>query len=529
MYYKLDEIKTSIDDWQQLLMDAVCKKLRVRSQDIEELMPIRRSLDARKKPELYYVHSVALSFKEERLARELVHKKKIAPYEFPVYHPATPGEKPWDKPVVIAGAGPAGLFAAYTLAEQGYRPLVLERGADMSARVKAVERFWKEGTLDPESNVSFGLGGAGTFSDGKLTSRSKDPRVHRVLELFINHGAGPEITQVRNPHLGTDVIRAVVVRMKEEIERMGGSVRFGAKLSGITSAEGVLKSVEVNGSEQIEAEALLLCTGHSARDTYEMLHESGVHLDSKDFAVGLRVEHPQKLIDKKQLGVDSMKLPVGAAEYKLTYKDRISGRGVYSFCMCPGGSVVNASSEAGRICVNGMSFSGRDSGQANSAVVVGVKTESLPGQGPLKGIAYQRSLEEKAFGLGGGAFAVPVQPVVQFVGGSGSVALESSVLPATQPADLRQLFDKETTAVLQRGLRYFDKLIPGFLAEGLLAGVETRTSSPVRVTRDPDMQSVDLSNLYPVGEGAGYAGGIVSAAVDGIRAAEKIIEIYRRK
>jgi hypothetical protein len=493
VFYKLDEIKTSIDDWQQLLMDAVCKKLGVQSQDIKEL------------------------------------KKKIALYEFPVYHPAEPGEKSWEKPVVVAGAGPAGLFAAYTLAEQGYCPLLLERGADMADRVKAVERFWQEGILDPESNVSFGLGGAGTFSDGKLTSRSKDPRVHRVLELFIRHGAGPEIAQVKNPHLGTDVIRAIVVRMKEEIERLGGSVRFGAKLTGINSAEGLIQSIEVNESEQIEVEALLLCTGHSARDTYEMLHANGVHLESKDFAVGLRVEHPQELIDKKQLGADSLELPVGAAEYKLSYKDRISGRGVYSFCMCPGGSVVNASSEPGRICVNGMSFSGRDSGKANAAVVANVRTESLPGEGPLKGIEYQRSLEEKTFELGGGDFAVPVQSIVQFVGGSGSIDFEPSVLPSTQTADLRQLFDKETTAVLQRGLRYFDKMIPGFLTEGLLTGVETRTSSPVRVTRDSDMQGVGLSNLFPVGEGAGYAGGIVSAAVDGIRAAEKIIEIYRRK
>lgn len=529
MFYKIDEIKTSIDDWQQLLMDAVCKKLRVRSEDIEELQPIKRSLDARKKPQLFFVHSIALSFKDDKLAMELVQRKKIMPYEFPVYHPSIPGNKRWDKPMVIIGAGPAGLFAAYTLAEQGYCPLVLERGADMAKRVKDVERFWQEGILNPESNVSFGLGGAGTFSDGKLTSRSKDPRVHRVLELFIRHGADTKIAQVKNPHLGTDVIRAIVVRMKEEIERLGGTVRFGAKLTGINSSNGMLESVEINGTEKIEAEAMLLCTGHSARDTYEMLHNKGVYLEPKDFAVGLRVEHPQRLIDIKQLGADSSTLSIGAAEYKLTYKDRMSGRGVYSFCMCPGGSVVNASSEPGNLCVNGMSASNRDSGQANSAVVVGVKTEDLPGDGPFKGVNYQRKLEKKAFDLGGGEFVAPTQSIAEFVGGKGSVDLKSSFLPTTKPADLRNIFDKETTAVLQRGLRHFDKQIPGFLAEGLLIGVETRTSSPIRVTRNQDMQNLNVVNLYPVGEGAGYAGGIVSAAVDGIRAAEKIIENYRRK
>ncbi|QRN84948.1 NAD(P)-binding protein [Clostridia bacterium] len=529
MLYRIDEIKTSIDDWEQLLMDAVCRKLRVRAEDIEELIPIKRSLDARKKPQLYYVHSVALSFKEEKLATELLGKKKIVSYELPLYHPSKPGRKPWDKPMIIVGAGPAGLFAAYTLAEQGYCPLVLERGADMAQRVKEVEQFWQEGILNPESNVAFGLGGAGTFSDGKLTSRSKDPRVHRVLELFIRHGACANIAQVKNPHLGTDMIRAIVVRMKEEIERLGGTVRFGAKLTGIQSTKGLLESVEINGREIIAAETVLLCTGHSARDTYEMLQRNGVFLEPKDFAVGLRIEHPQKLIDVKQLGIDSRELSIGAAEYKLTYKDRMSGRGVYSFCMCPGGSVVNASTEAGSLCVNGMSYSNRDSGQANSAVVVGVKTQDLPGDGPLKGISYQRSLEKKAFELGGGNFAAPIQAATGFVGGSGSRDLKSSILPSTKLADLRQVFDKETTAVLQRGLRHFDKQIPGFLDQGLLVGVESRTSSPIRVTRNQDMQSLELENLYPVGEGAGYAGGIVSAAVDGIRAAEKIIEIYRRK
>jgi len=511
-------------------MDAVCKKLRIEPSLVGSVRIIRQSLDARKKPQLFKVQTVAVIFCDRNTARRMRAKHKLSPYVFPAYKPAVPGSKPWENPFVVVGSGPAGLFAAYFLAMQGYRPVVFERGADMAERIQDVEAFWEKGILNEESNVLFGLGGAGTFSDGKCTSRSKDPRVHQVLQVFIELGASPDIAYQNKPHIGTDVIRAVISRMKQKIEDMGGKFFFHSPLVGLDVEDGWLKKIHVEGHEPFAVEGLLLCTGHSARDTYAMLALQGIELVEKNFAVGLRIEHPQSLIDQLQWGESSTTLGVGAADYKLTYQDPVYQRGVYSFCMCPGGSVVNASSESGYLCVNGMSYAKRDSGRANSALVITVDVDRLEGKGPLKGLTYQRQLEKKAYELGGGGFAAPIQSVRDFLDNKqGEASPSSSVRPEGQQANLQALFDPATNECFKRALLDFDAKMPGFAGEqAVLVGVETRTSSPVRIVRNESFASVSVRNLYPVGEGAGYAGGIVSAAVDGIKAAEKIMEQYRR-
>ncbi len=444
-------------------------------------------------------------------------------YQFPL-----PGTEKLEHVPVIVGSGPAGLFCAWYLARAGYHPLVLERGQEAQKRKETVDRFWKDGVLDPDSNVQFGEGGAGTFSDGKLNTLVKDPngRNHEVLKRFVEAGAPEEIVYQQKPHLGTDVLIGIVETMRHQIEEMGGSFRFETKVTDLCIENGHLTAVEVNNEEKIPADACVLALGHSARDTFDMLHRRGVYMEPKSFAVGLRMEHPQKMINYDLYGEEENEF-LGAASYKVTHTCE-NGRGVYSFCMCPGGYVVNASSEQGMLAVNGMSYQARDSKNANSALIVTVTPEDFPEEGPLGGISFQRELEKRAWEIGKGK--IPVQ-----LFGDYKLHQKSSAFGEIEPqmkgahvfADVRSILPKEIGDSIEEGVLAFGKKLKGFdRNDAILSGVESRTSSPVRIVRNREGYS-NIEGIYPCGEGAGYAGGITSAAMDGIKTAEFICEKFR--
>lgn len=525
-----------IDHTKEQLLRKAAALLHIPPQEITGLELVRQSLDARKKPELYYIYTVLVQavneekilcrLQEPRYRREAglhsIEKADSTPYVFP-----KPGEKRLENPPVIVGMGPAGLFCGYYLALQGYRPVLLERGRAVEQRVQDVERFWREGVLDPSSNVQFGEGGAGTFSDGKLNTLVKDKggRNREVLETFVRFGAKKSILYEARPHIGTDVLCGIVKNMREEILRLGGSVRFESQVTDLLTEDGVIKGVVINGSEVLSCSQAVLAVGHSARDTFSMLFDRKVPMEAKAFAVGFRVEHPQSLINLSQYGAEEVS-GLGAASYKLAAKTS-SGRGVYSFCMCPGGYVVNASSEEGRLAVNGMSYSGREGENANSAIIVSVTPEDFGSEHPLAGIAFQRQLEEKAFLLGGGR--IPIQRYGEFRSRIQKTQCREALelcrpccKGAWQEADLSTLLPDECSRAFVEGMEAFGSQIKGFNHPGaLLLGIESRTSSPVRIVRDETLQS-RIKGLYPCGEGAGYAGGITSAAMDGLRTAEAI-------
>lgn len=523
-------IQEMLDD-SQVLKQKAARILKVKESDIASVQILKHSIDARKKPQIFQVYS--LGIKLNKLSEQTIVKKcknaNVMISEQVEYHfPKTGTQELKQRPVII-GMGPAGLFCGYMLALHGYRPILLERGCDVETRTKDVEAYWNGGALKPESNVQFGEGGAGTFSDGKLNTLVKDKygRNKEVLKIFVKAGAPEEILFESKPHIGTDVLKKVVVTMREEIIRNGGEVRFESKVTAIETIQGMVTGVVINDKEEIATNQVVLAIGHSARDTFSYLDSVRLPMESKSFAVGMRVEHPQKLINEVMYGKEhGEELP--AAPYKLTAKTSV-GRGVYSFCMCPGGYVVNASSEEGRIAVNGMSYSDRGSQNANSAIIVQVTPEDFGADGPLAGVEFQRKLEESAFRAGNGK--VPVQYYEDYVADKESKENPAWNTPCIKGeytyTNLRGILPKECEQAFIEGMEHFGKVIPGFAAkDAILAGMESRTSSPVRIHRDENLQSPAIKGLYPCGEGAGYAGGITSAAMDGIYVAEKIAEIY---
>ena len=494
----------------------------------------KQSLDCRHKNDKIFVYTVDVTIRDEQKLAKKVNNNNIMltkekPYEFP-----SPGETPLLHSPVIVGSGPAGLFCGWYLAKAGYCPIILERGEEAEKRQKTVENFWKNGVLDPESNVQFGEGGAGTFSDGKLNTSVKDPsgRNREVLRIFTECGAPEEILYDQKPHLGTDQLIGIVTTMRKKIEAWGGEVRFGAKVTDFGIENGRLTSVTVNETEKIAAETAVLAIGHSARDTFFKLCENKISMEAKSFAVGVRIEHPQKMITEDQYGPEAPDF-LGAAPYKLTNQCE-NGRGVYSFCMCPGGYVVNASSEAERTCVNGMSYSDREGKNANSAMIVTVTPEDyrpyhVEGTPDvLDGVAFQRALEHAAWEAGKGK--VPVQLFGDFCENRVSTALGEvtpSICGEWTFANLREVLPTFIGDSLVEGIRASERKIHGFSRpDAVLSGVEARTSSPVRIVRNETLESSSLTGLYPCGEGAGYAGGITSAAMDGLKTAEEIAKKY---
>ncbi len=528
----LNALRLPLSKLDQNLSDLVARELDLPIGAIKGVKVLRESIDARKKFSLALVYNLELDVEAsaKQLKRVLQHNPALQEKRAQQPRSIPRGSKALHSRPVVVGSGPAGYFAAITLATYGYAPLLVERGDDVDTRTVRISNFWDCAELDPESNVQFGEGGAGTFSDGKLTTRISDDRIALVLETFVANGAPEEILYKHKPHVGTDKLRTVVKGLRKQVERLGGEVRFRAKVTGLRVEQGKITAVEINSQEEIPAGAVVLAIGHSARDTYAMLRDLGITMEEKPFAIGLRVEHPQALIDQAQFAHFAGNTKLGHADYQLTYQDTDTGRSAYAFCMCPGGKVVAATSEKKQVVTNGMSEFARDTGTANSALVVNVKPDDFGTDGDcLSGIEFQRTWERKAFKLGGSNYRAPAQSVEDFLTDKISSKLEfdASYLPGVEMANLKDVLPKEVGEVLGRAIESFNTKINGFKThKATLTGVETRTSAPVRILRDKNLQSPALAGLYPAGEGAGYAGGIMSAAIDGIRVAEAIISQY---
>ena len=505
---------------------ALAKKLRVEINQIKDFSIKKQSLDARNKEEIFYVYEVDVSLQNEKDILKRNHSNDILVTPNEEYLFQVMGTKELKNRPVIVGSGPAGLFCAYLLAEHGYNPLIIERGEKVEDRIKTVEKFWNTGKLNLESNVQFGEGGAGTFSDGKLNTLVNDTnyRGKRAFEIFVECGAPKEILYSYKPHIGTDILVEVVKNMRNKIIAMGGEFLYNTCLTNTVIENNSLTQIEVNHNKKILCDCLVLAIGHSSRDTFKMLLENKINMEAKPFAVGVRVQHDQDMINESQYG-NKYKDLLGSASYKLTYKAS-NDRGVYSFCMCPGGYVVNASSEENRLAINGMSYHNRDSKNANSAIIVTVFPRDF-GNNPLDGVEYQRRLEEKAYRLGNGK--IPVQLLKDFNENKSSTSfgkVEPVIKGSYQFSNLNELFSNEINISLKEAFPYFGKKIHGFdNGDTILAGIESRTSSPVRIVRNDNLES-NIEGIYPCGEGAGYAGGITSAAMDGMKVAEAIAKKY---
>lgn len=528
---RLTEVKLPLDHDESAIATAILKKLRLTPAQLIRYRIFKRSYDARKREAIQLVYILDVETPEEQ---RLLRRFKQDPHVFPTpdteYHPVAQATGAMDQRPLIIGNGPCGMFAGLMLAQMGFRPIIFERGKAVHERSQDTFGFWSKGKFNPESNAQFGEGGAGTFSDGKLYSRIKDPgnRGRKVLQELVNAGAVPEILYINKPHIGTYRLVKIVEAIRGEITRLGGEIRFQQQVVDLQIEAGQVEGITLATGERVPSRHVILAVGHSARDTFEMLHRRGVSLEAKPFSIGFRIEHPQSLIDHCRFGAQAGHPILGAADYKLVHHctgELARGRTVYSFCMCPGGQVVATASEPNQVVTNGMSQYERSGKNANSGIVVDITPEDYPG-GPLAGIALQRHLEAQAFVLGGSTYAAPGQRVGDFLAQRPSTAfgsLEPTYRPGVKLTDLSNSLPDYAIAAIREAIPVFDQRLPGFaMADAILTGVETRTSSPIRIQRDAQCQSVNTRGLYPAGEGAGYAGGILSAGVDGIKVAEAV-------
>ncbi len=525
---RINNVKLKLSYTETDIKNAVIKELKTSEQAIENISLFRRSVDARHKNDVHFIATIDVKVNADE--NKIVSKSKnkntsiVKEYRYDI-----PYKRDLSYRAVVVGFGPAGMFCALILAQAGQRPIVIERGDEVSKRTERVNNFWNNAVLDTSSNVQFGEGGAGTFSDGKLNTGTKDIRSRNVILEFVNHGAPQEILYNAKPHIGTDKLKETVKNIREDIISMGGEVRFNTKLTAINHKDGHICSIKVEtdkSTEIIETQSLVLAIGHSARDTFEMLHNMDIFMEQKPFAVGVRIEHLRGKIDKAQYGTFAGSKYLGAADYKMNIKSK-NGRGVFTFCMCPGGYVVASQSEENTVVTNGMSNFDRDNINSNAALLVNVNPKDYGSDDVLAGIEFQRKIEHKAFISGGADYCAPVHKVGDFIKGKKSESL-GEVIPTYKPgykfADTNSYLPQYITDSLREGIIAMDKKLHGFAhPDAIITGAETRSSSPVRITRDETLQSISIKGLYPCGEGAGYAGGIVSAAVDGIKCAEQIL------
>ena len=532
MTLKINNINLELDEPLSDIKTKICKKLRISKDSINSFKILRESIDARKKDNIKFNYSVEVNLCDEKKVLSKIKDKDVFLEKDNNKEEFVFGKEKINVRPIVIGLGPAGLFAALSLAQNGYRPIVFERGQDVDSRTKTVQDFWNGiSDLNPESNVQFGEGGAGAFSDGKLTTRIKDKRCSYVLKELVKEGAPKEIIYEGKPHVGTDILKDVVKNIREKIKALGGEVYFNSKLDNIYIKDGKIKEISINNNK-IPCETLILAIGHSSRDTYEMLLSNSIFMEPKDFAIGVRIEHLRGFINESQYGKFADHPRLKAASYNLAYQSQELKRGIYSFCMCPGGVVVGAASEKNRLVTNGMSYHSRNDENSNSALVVTVSEKDFDGSTPIKGMEFQRKYEELAYNLGGGNYVAPVQLLGDFMHDRKSNKLgcvKPSYKPGYEFKELKECLPQSVCFALKEGIQKFDQKIKGYgMDDAVLTGVETRTSAPVKITRTRELESISASGLYPAGEGAGFAGGIISAAVDGIKVAESIMKKYAR-
>ncbi|WP_446897953.1 NAD(P)/FAD-dependent oxidoreductase [Clostridium sp. LBM24168] len=528
MPIKINNLTINLDEDLKILKNEAAKKLNIDETSIEKFRILRESVDARRKNKIKFNYIVEVQTQNEKKLMNKIHDKNVVFNENKQYNVKFGTKKLTNRPVIV-GMGPGGMFAGLILSKFGYKPFIVERGEKVEDRKKTIEKFWNTGQLNPESNVQFGEGGAGTFSDGKLTTRTKDSRCRIVFETFARYGAPEEILYSGKPHIGTDILKSVVRNIRNEIEKNGGEILFNTKFNDLKVKNGKLESITID-KEEIPCDDLVLAIGHSSRDTYKMLFNKNIFMEQKPFAVGVRVEHLQHMIDVNQYGKYAGHPRLGASDYRLTSRGK-NGRGVYSFCMCPGGEVVAASSEDNMLVTNGMSNYKRDGKNANSAVVVTVGKNDFEDKLPLRGMEFQRHYERMAYRIGGGNYEAPVQLIRDFLEDNVSVEF-GNVKPSYRRgynfADLRRCLPQAVIEALKDGFVDFERKIKGFSSgDGVIIGIETRTSAPVRISRNENLESISAKGIYPCGEGAGFAGGIISSAIDGIKVAEKIMCKYK--